>query len=225
MKHNVKITKREMKEDKFTTFILLAKDYVTERWQFVAGGVAAVVIIIGAIILMQSQQGKKDAAAMDIYNRAMGELRSGNSQLAIVDFKSIVDDYGSTSHAKMAAFNLANAYFAARNYPEAKTAFENYLDKYSDSEYFMTSAMAGIADCLAGTEDFKAAADKYREIAEKYPDFKLTGEYYLKALQNYIKANEMESAKVTLAKITNDFKDTQYFMDGTRLAAEHGLRL
>ncbi len=225
MRHNVKITKREIKEDKFTTFVFQAKDYVYERWAYFVGAAAVIIIVIVGMSLIRSQGTSRTMEAADIYNRALGEYRSANYQLAIVDFKTIMDDYGSTTYGPMAAFNLGNAYFSAKNYAEAKTAFENYLDDYKGDKYFVTSAMAGIAASLAGTGDYKQAADAYREAAEKYPDFHLSGEYYLHALDNYVKADEMESAKVILAKLTNEYKDTQYYMIGARLAAEHGLRL
>lgn len=225
MRHNVKITKREIKEDKFTTFVFQTKDYVQNRWPYFVGAAAVIVIIIVAVSLIQSQGVARTKEAGDIYNRALGEYRSSNYQLAVVDFKTIIDDYGSTDYGRMAAFNLGNAYFAAKNFTEAKTAFENYLKDYKDDKYFVTSAIAGIAASLAGLGQYKDAADEYREAAEKYPDFNLSGEYYLDALENYVKANEMESAKVILAKLTNDYKNTQYYMTGTRLAAEHGLRL
>lgn len=225
MRHNVKITKREIKEDKFTTFVFQAKDYVYERWAYFVGALAVIVIVIVGVSMIRSQGVSRTREAADIYNRALGEFRSANFQLAIVDFKTIMDDYGSTNYGPMAAFNLGNAYFSSKNFTEAQTAFENYLKHYKGDKYFVTSAMAGIASSLAGTGDYKGAADKYRETAEKYPDFNLAGEYYLKALENYVKADEMESAKVILAKLTNDYKSTQYYLDGARLAAEHGLRL
>jgi TolA-binding protein len=225
MRHNVKITKREIKEDKFTTFVFRAKDYVYNRWAYFVGAAAVIVILIGGFMMIQSQGASREKEAADIYNRALGEYRSANYQLAIVDFKTVIDDYGSTSYGRMAAFNLGNAYFSAKNYTEAKTAFENYLKNYKDDKYFVTSAMSGVAASLAGMGQYQEAADQYRATAEKYPDFNLAGEYYVDALDNYIRAEQMESAKVILAKLTNEYKNTQYYIQGTRMAAEHGLRL
>jgi outer membrane protein assembly factor BamD (BamD/ComL family) len=225
MRQNIKISKREMKEDKFTTFMLRAKDYVTENWMYFAGGLAAVIIVIGGISLIQSNQTKQENQASEIYYRAMTEYRNGNNQLAIVDFKTIVDQYSSTSRGKDAAFNLGNAYFANGSHPEAKAAFEDYLDKYSDNEYFVTSAIAGIAASLAGMGQFIEAADKYREAAEKYTDFKFAGEYYLKAMQYYIKGEQLESARVVFAKISKELKDSPIYLDAARLAAEHKIKL
>jgi TolA-binding protein len=225
MKQNIKITKREMKEDKFTTFMLMAKEYATERWIYFAAGAGAVIIIVLGMVFFRSYQTSQEQKAIETYNRAKGELYSGNYQLAIVDFKAVVDEYGSTDMAGSAAFNLANAYFGAKNYPEAKTAFEAYLSNYADDPYFTTSAMAGVAECLAASGDLVGAADKYRETAEKYPSFKLAGEFYLKAMECYVKAGNLESAKVVFAKINSDFQDTRYYLEGARLAAENKIQL
>lgn len=225
MRQQIKISKREMKEDKFTTFVLRGKDYFFDHWQYFAGGIAAVIIVVVATILIQSRQAVRNEEALSVFNRAMTEYRSGSNQLAIVDFKTIVDEFGSSDLAAMAAFNLGNAYFAAQNFADAKTAFEHYLDAYTDNEYFITSAMAGIAASMASLGDAQGAADKYREAAEKYPEFKLAGKYYLKAMQFYIKAGQLESAKVMFAKITNEFEDTAYYTEGARLAAEYHILL
>jgi tetratricopeptide (TPR) repeat protein len=126
----------------------------------------------------------------------------------------------------MAAFNLGNAYFMAKNFTEAQAAFEQYLNKYADDDpYYVTSAMAGIAGSIAGLGDARGAADKYREAAETFPEFTLAAQYYLRALEYYIKAGEMESAKVIFAKISKEYEDTPYYMDGARLAAEHNIKL
>lgn len=214
-----------MKEDKFTTFMLQAKDYFFENWIYFVGGIAAVVIVVVGITFIRSNQGKQQEQALEIYNRAMTEYRSGSHQLAIVDFKSIVDDYGSASCAEDAAFNLGNAYFAARNFTESKAAFENYLNDCSGDLYFVTSAMAGIASSMAGLGDMQDAADKYREIAETYPEFKLAGEYYYQAMHYYIKADQMESARVIFAKLAKDFEDSKQHLDASRLAAEYKITL
>ncbi len=225
MRQNIRISKREMKEDKFTTFMLVAKDYVLENWIYFVGGVAAIVVVVVAIALLGVNRTKSEQQALDVFNRAMSEYRGGSYQLAIVDFKTVIDEYGSSVHAKEAAFDLGNAYFAARNFADAKTAFENYLAKYSGDKFFVTSAIAGVGASLAGLGNYKEAADKYREAAEKYSDFQPAGQYYLKALEYYIKAGEKESARVIYAKLAKDYKDTPYYMDGARLAAENNIKL
>lgn len=225
MKKQIKITKREIKEDKFTTFMLIAKDYATENWRFLVGAVAAVVIIFVAIKLWQSQDVKQEQEAADMFNRGLAQMRGDNFQLAIVDFKKIVDEFGSTTQAEVAAFNLGNAYLGNKNYTEAKAAYEAFLNRNPQDKFFVTSALAGIAACQVGSGDLAGAADKYREAAEKYPDFEYAGEYFLKAMQCYAKVGNLESARVIYAKMSKDFIGTPYLAEGQRLAGEYNIQL
>jgi TolA-binding protein len=224
MKKNVRITKREIKEDKFTTLMLLGKDYIMAHWLYLVAGLGVILLVIAGVSLLKSQKGKSETEAADIFNRALNETRSTNYQLAIVDFKKIIDDYGSSSQADMAAFNLANAYLANKNYTEARAAFESYLKRSVSDKYFITSAIAGVGACLAGSGDLAAAAEKYREAAEKFPDFKMAGDYYVKAMQNYAKAGNLEMARKMFAQINKEYTGTSFYIEGQRLAGEYNIQ-
>lgn len=225
MSKTIKITKREIKEDKFTTFMLQAKDYVMERWVYFVGGLVVVFAAVLIASFLKSGATKNEQVAVETYNRAMSELYSKNYQLAVVDFKTVVDQYGSTSQGEMALFNLGNAYLQSKNFPDARATFERYLAKYDDDKFFTASAIAGIAACLVGTGDVAGAADKYREAAEKFTDFQLAGEYYYQALYYYVQSGNIESAKVVLTKLNKEFPGTRADRDGLRLASEHNIVL
>jgi len=226
MDKKVKINKRAIKEDKFTTFVFLAKDYFIDNWTYFAGGVILVIAAIAAITFVRSNSVKGEQAAIDTYNRAMGELSVRNYQPAVADLRVVIDQYGSSSQAQMALFTLGNTYLEMKNYNEAKVAFEEFLDKYGkDDQYFTASVISGIAAALAGTGDMSAAAAKYREAAEKYPDMELAGDYYLQAMHYYLKSGDMESARSMYAKIAERFVGTAYYTNGQRIASEYKLSL
>lgn len=226
MAQNIKITKRDLKEDKFTTNMLLAKDYIMANWVLFAGGAAVIILVILGISFLQQEQSQKEIAAAEIYNRAAGQLMGKSYQLAIVDYRLIIDEYGSSSVAEQASFELGNALFYANQFSEAKEAFEYYLSQYEgNNKYFTTSAMAGIAASLAGTGDMAGAADMYRAAGEKYPEFNLSGQYLYDAMKHYALAQNMESARVVFAKLNNDFKTSRFYNDAVRLAEEYGIGL
>ncbi len=226
MVRNVRITKRDIKEDKFTTFVLQSKDKVAANWIWYAGGLAVIILLIAAVFWYTDYSQNQMLEAAEIYSRAELELSTNNFQLAIVDFKAVVDNFGSTPQAQYALFNLGNAYFGSKDYVEAINAFQAYLDKYRNKDIiFTTSAMAGIAASLAGNGDLIAAADKYREIAETYPDFELAAHYFVKAMDHYLKADNIESAKVVYAKLLKDYEDSRFTIQGKRLAGEYGINL
>ncbi|MFH1701381.1 MAG: tetratricopeptide repeat protein [Candidatus Zixiibacteriota bacterium] len=226
MAQNIKITKRDLKEDKFTTNMLLAKDYIMNNWVIFAGGAAVIVLIVLGITFLQQEQSRKEIAAADIYNRAASQLMGKSYPLAIVDYKLIIDEYGSSTVAEQATFELGNAYFYNKQYTEAKEAFEAYLSSYEgNNQYFTTSAMAGAAASLAALGDMAGAADMYRAAAEKYPDFDMAGQYLYDAMKHYALAENLESARVIFAKLTNDYKSSRFYRDAVRLAGEYGIEL
>jgi outer membrane protein assembly factor BamD (BamD/ComL family) len=226
MAQNIKITKRDLKEDKFTNNMLLAKDYIMTNWVLFAGGAAVIILVILGITFLQQEQSQKEIGAAEIYNRAVSQLMGKSYQLAIVDYRLIIDEYGSSAVAEQAAFELGNAQFYANQFNEAKAAFEYYLSEYEgNNKYFTTSAMAGIAASLAGTGDMAGAADMYRAAAEKYPDFDMSGQYYYDAMKHYALAQNLESARVIFAKLTNDYKSSRFYRDALRLAGEYGIEL
>lgn len=225
MAKKTRITRREMKEDSFVTFMLQTKDFMLERWVYFLGGLALIVVVIVAFSIIKAEQAKSEKAAADFYSRAMSSYFGRQYQAAIIDFQSIIEKYGSTSSARSALFNLGNTYFAAKNYPEAIATFEQYLEKYQEDIVFTASAMAGIAASLAGNGDFKGGADKFRETAEKYPEYALAGEYYLRAMKFYIKAGEIESARVIFARLAKDYENSVYYAESQRVAGEHDISL
>jgi outer membrane protein assembly factor BamD (BamD/ComL family) len=225
MRHNVKITKQDMKHDKFTEFVFRTKDYVVQNWLFVLGGVVAAVIIAAAVIFFTSQASKKQEEAAELFNKAMQSMRSQNYQLAIIDFKNVMESYGSTSYAADAAFNLGNAYFEAKNYAEAQDAFQAYLKEYNGGKFHKVSAVAGIAACLESDGKWLEAAEKYKEAAEMFPESRLAGQYYLAAMRNYARGGDMTHAKDMYVIIDEDFSGTQYQTDSKIVAGEFGISL
>ncbi len=226
MKQNVKITKRDLKEDKFATTMLLAKDNIVENWMYYAGGLAFIFILVFGITFLKQEGEKKDVEAAVFYNKGLSLYLNQQHEQAIVELTTVLDEFGSSDVAKQAQFNLGNAYFAKNDYDMAISAFETYIQKYGgEDKYFTTSALAGIAASLASKGDHLGAADKYREAAERYTDFKLAGEYYLYAMKAYIAGGNLESARVIYATMAKKFESTAYYNDAMLVAGENGLTL
>jgi len=217
MRNKVKITKRQIKEDKFTNNMLLAKDWLMENWQIVSIAAAIVVVAIVAVVYFTNVSKGKEQEAMDRYYRAVAEFRRQNYQPAILEFGSIANEY-SGEIAGMALFNLANAHYESKNYDEAMTNFQKYIDNYHDDKLITASAIAGIAACLEDKSDFKAAGDKFMEAIEYYPDSPNAPDFYLGAVRNYVMAGDEEDADKTLSELKEKYPNTPYSKSATRLA-------
>lgn len=213
----IKLTKQQMKEDKFTTFMLQSRDWILENWQIVTIAVAAVIVIsAGAVYYSNMKSGQADEAA-GRFAEAIGKYRQQNYQVAILDFNSIVEDYSGTIAAS-ALFYAANAYFESKNYDEAIVNFQKYIDKYHIDGITTSSAIAGIAACYEVKQEFQAASEKYLEAVRLYPGLAGESEYLLGAVRNYVNAGMESEAQQALNILDSDYAGTSQQRVATQLA-------
>jgi TolA-binding protein len=217
MPTKVKITRQQIKQDKFTTFMLKAKDWFLDNWQAVSIGAAVVVVAAAAFVYFSKT---KSANAIEGANRltaATLELRRQNYQPAILEFGAIADEYGGRIAAQ-AVFYLATAHYESRNYDEAIAAFQRYIDKYPYDKITTASAIAGIAACLENKLEYQSAGDKYREALKYYPQSPSAPEYYLGAVRCYVMAADKQKAEETLQELEEKFPGSDQARTATMLA-------
>lgn len=217
MRTKVKITKKQIKQDKFTTFMLQAKDWILDNWQQLAIGVVAAIIVVVGItyfVKMQSSKGEEGSALL---TTAVANLNRGNYQEAILELGNIADDY-SGRIGGLAQFYLANAHYESRNYDLAIENYQKYIDKCHIDELTTASAIAGIGACLENKQEFLAAGDKYVEAIKYYPDSPNTPDYYIGAVRNYVAGNDREKMEEWLGELDKQFPNSDYSREATRLA-------
>lgn len=221
MYSKVKLSKRQIKEDKFTTFMLSSKYQIQENWQFYAIGALVVILAIVGIVYYFNYSAQQSQVAAERYATAAGEYRSGNSQVAILSFQQILDEFSGDPVAEQATFMLGKVNLEVRNYPEAVRYFEMYLDKYRENRLNRAAAQAGIATAEENQANHVAAAERFQQAVDAYPGGPLAGDYHLGAMRNYLLAGDVESARPHLEKIEQDFAGTPLAQRATRVFYEN----
>jgi TolA-binding protein len=221
MSDKVKLTKRQIKEDKFTAFMLNSRTWFTDNWQLTIIGVAAVILVaVAGMYYSQSQETKAEEASTR-FARALLDYRNGNNQVAIMGFSQIVDDYSSSQPAEQATFLLGKLNYTTRNYQEATRYFEMYLNKYRDNKMSRAASQAGIASCHEEQAAYAEAADRFQRAFDEYPDGPLGGDYLSGALRNNLKIGEVEKATANLDTIKVRFEGSELVDRAIRSLAEY----
>jgi len=190
-----RLTKADIKQDKFISSVWKAQEYFTEHLtSFIIGAVAVVAVIVVVFVLLSSSQ-SREAAAEEILGRATVEFRGGNFQLAAVDYQSILDDYGGTDAARLASYYIANAYFALKNYDQAEEYFRLHLKKHKFDDMLSANALSGIGHCLRAKAQMQEAGESFYEVYKKYPDSYIVNDCLYYAAKSFITAGD--SAKAT----------------------------
>ena len=220
MSQKVKLSKRQIKEDKFTGIMLRSRGWFRDNWQFVAIGVAALILITSGASYWSSSRDAAGLEAAGQLSRAMSDYRSGNLQVATLGLQAVLDDHGSSSSAPQATFLLGNINLDSRNYPEAMRYYEMYLSKYHDDRVIRASCLAGIATCHEDQAQYAEAAEKFSAAYDEMTDGPLAGAYLTAAMRCYLAAGDPASAEMRLDLIKQDFQDTNLLARAVRLFYE-----
>jgi TolA-binding protein len=220
MFEKVKLSKRQIKEDKFTTFMLSSKQQLENNWQYFA--IAAIVVVLGVVGIIYYFNSREESAALAANQLAQATMqyRQGNSQVAILTLTDILNKYGSSSFAEQATFLLGKINLETRNYEEAKLHFNSYLDKYKNDQLNRSAAMAGLAVAMENQGQYADAAAQFEKAAVEYPESALLPELHLGAMRNYLMAGQIEKAREHFDIISEKFEGTETVNNAARLFYE-----
>jgi outer membrane protein assembly factor BamD (BamD/ComL family) len=204
-----RITKKEMKQDKFVTYSLKVSEWIQKHLNEALMGAGGVILVAVILFFVLSSQAKKQQKAAELLGRASLELQAGNMGQAVGDLQTVLDKYGGTKSAGKAAFFLASAYFYAQDYLQAQTFFERYLEEYKEDPLLSASARAGIADCHMQRGNFVLAGEAYANVVSLNPQGFFAPEYLLKAASAYLKADQKDKAREILNRLIQEYPDSR----------------
>lgn len=221
MHSRVKLSKRQIKEDKFTTFMLTSRAKVMENWQYYALGVAAVIVVIVAIVYFANAQQAKSQQAAAQFAQATNEYRAGNNQVAMMSFQQIVENYSGTDEANRARFLLGRVNYEMNNYDEAIARWQEYLSKEKGDLLSRSAAYAGIASAHENKGNYSAAVENFELAVQEYPDGPLVGDYHLGIMRNQLLLEDYDAAREQLDVIVDRWEETQLAQRAQLLFAQH----
>jgi len=216
----VKLTKRQIKEDKFTTFMLNAKHQFLENWQYFVIGIAAVILIIVAIVYYFNSRAAARLEAAEQLSSAIMDYRSGTPDVALLSLNEITIDYPGTEMADQATFLLAKIHFEQRNFTEAMRYYQKYVNEFKENKLRRASALGGIAACYENQGSFGEAGRQYAAALEAYPDGPFEGDFSMGAMRSFLLAGDSETARRHLENIKEKFPGTDLERKAIRLFHE-----
>ena len=190
LKPKKKITKKELKEDKFVKFTLQAKTFLDENYKqafYMVAGIFAIVLLIIIYVYVHNANVEEAQAQLGI---AQVEYSNLNYDKAIARLEGLIESYSSTNEAEQGMFLLANIFYQREKYEESKNYFEQFVDSYSGSDILLASGVAGLAACYEKENMYLEAAETYSKAASTAPDFVEADNYLYLAGICYNKAGD-----------------------------------
>jgi TolA-binding protein len=219
LKPKKRITKRQIKEDKFVTYYFKITDFVREHVREIGSAVGLLAIILVAYTLYARAQVSKEKSALTEFAKARAEYFNGNYDTAAVLLQGVVDSHDGTFSGKLATFYLADAYFNEKKYDEAEKYFTQYTDNADDS-ILEASAVAGLAACHEEKGQFTAAAETYRRAATQFRDEFMAPQNLLNSARCFKLAGNEEQARAILNELIENYSRSQIKNEAEMLLAE-----
>ncbi len=214
-----KLTKRQIKEDRFVTFYFRAQDFLQRHSRNILYAVGAVAAIVLIVFIFQSKQAEKERNAIVELTKAKIRYFETDYDAAIPILTNLVEQYGGTDSAQEGTFYLANAHFQVGNYVEAEKYFTRFLENDGD-DILSASAMTGIAACLEEQQNYEKAAELYKESADKYAENFMAPQNLYDSARCYALSGKIDEARQTLSKLLEKYEDATIRSDAEILLSE-----
>lgn len=215
-----RLKRKEIKEDKFVTFVAKVSDFFNDNSRNLILGVGAVVVIVVVSFFMVKSKQEANLFISAKLLRAQDFYHQNQYDLAIPELQQIVDEYSGTKNAGLATYYLAKANYAKENYSEAKRYFEMYIDDYGDLNSFVSGSHAGLAACYAIEGDKEKSAQSYQNAVDENPDYYTAPDFLFSAAHNYIEISNFEKARNLLQQIIDEYQTSPVVDDAKTLLAE-----
>lgn len=209
LKPKKRLTRREIKEDKFVTTYAKVTTYLQEHSKLVIGACAAVVVIIlAAYVVRAGRRAAEGKAAVELA-RGAAAYEQLDLTAATDILRTAVEDYGGTRNGTLALLHLGNVLYDRGEYSEAKKCFAKAARKLRGIEFLATAANAAVAQCLEQEQDYLQAARMYEDVAKGHSRDPYAAKYLLDAARCYALDGRKDQAEQVLKLLLDKYPDSQ----------------
>ncbi len=205
-----RITRREIKQDRFVTFLFTAWYWCTANLRYIGLGGAGVVVVAVVVLAMSSHRHEQRRLAMENLGEAVIAQTESRVEEAASLYQRVTSEYSGTPSAAEAWVQLGNLRFKQSRYDEARDVFKGYLDAFGDGDGVLGyAATNGVAACWEEQGDFTSAADIQLEYADRRSDSPFASWALLEAARCLDEANRPEEARRALERVRDGYADSQ----------------
>lgn len=215
-----RIRKSQMKQDKMVTFALKAGEYIQQNKNYFIYAAAGLVAIVAIIFFFNYLGNKKEREATELFGKAQLAGAMNQGSLAITDYRTIIENYGSTKVASKACFFIADIYNRQKNYDSAAVFYQKFVDNFGDDKILLPAAYAGGGNAYEQKRQFEKAAEFYYKAAEIANDDYRSPDYYMAAGRAYVQASNLTKAKEAYQKVVDKYRRSQVYSEARKKIAE-----
>ncbi len=195
MSHN-KLSKHDLKEDTFITFIMKAWEYMRVNQNKFFIGLVTLVVIAAAAVWISNSRTRAHEMARDQFSEALASFRSGQFKTAEEMFKIIEERYGNMEEGIVSSFFTGKCALLQGRNSDAIKSFERYIGKASSHPFYRDAAMEGLAVAWENERDYVKAAEIYLNLAGDLRTNTFMEKTYMKRAAEDLKLSKQNSKAI-----------------------------
>jgi len=210
-KHNTpkhRITKHEMKEDRFVTSMMQGADYARENVQNVVVLVLVFLVLVAGVVIVKSYFGKRKESAQNMLGIAQIAYQTGDFAEARDSLVELEKRYPKSDAASIGAYMLGHIYYSSAKPDSAGTYWQKFIESEYQDEDMILSTKAGLAGVLSDHGKFAEAARELEDLCINHPDYFNRQDFIYKTAMNYRAAGDTGKTKEFLKKFIEEFPES-----------------
>ncbi|OYD16248.1 hypothetical protein CH333_03850 [candidate division WOR-3 bacterium JGI_Cruoil_03_44_89] len=232
-----KITKKDLKQDRFLETGLKAFRFTKQHRNIAIGTAIGVIFILIAIPLYQDYRRSGNEEADNQMMQAELAYLKGDFQNAYMQFETIHSNYRKTTAGAKAVYFMAHLLELQGKPDEAIKYFEEFLTMPEDN-ILTPAALLGLGACKTQLGKLDEAIKSFEETITRFPDSYFAQEAYQRTAELKEAMGDVDGAMEVYKKICNKYPRTDFakqaeekmaFLEGmsavTRVKIPSGLQI
>ena len=231
MARNERLTKEEIQEDKFIEGVLKTYAFLRENLRTIVIIVGVILVaVVGYAAYYQNQENLRTEAAVELrqaneaYQAAEDSLfdteklaeSEESLKTAQTQLQEVFEKYPNTSFSDKARYQYAKTLYYQRNYPEARSQFQQVIDQHQpENQIYTLYAQKAIGSTYEQEGEYEKAIAAYQakafpptpQLSPEIRKFVLAGAKFNQALA-YEKSGNPDAARATYKEIMDEFRTT-----------------
>jgi TolA-binding protein len=206
-KRKKRITKKELKRDRFVEAGGRALIYWRHHRERVIAIVVGIVVCIAGIESYFYLRSKSSDTAKSLFSKGENAYFQNDIETAKIDFETASKNYPRTEPGKKATYYLGNICYFSGKYDDAIKYYKKYLSLSKD-KILAPSALMGIAASYSQQGNHTLAIEKYLEVKKKFKNTIFAPISLMKAAEIAQVTGDIEKAKSLYTEVTENYKET-----------------
>lgn len=218
-----KISKKELKEDKFiTSLVQIQKYFQDNQANILKIGGGALLLILLSIFWVKSKSSANEKASNEL-GIAQLKMQQQAPAASEEEFNRIAEKYRGTDSGEEAKLMVAQMQMQEGHLDGAAASYDFILQHGSKDEFHYPAALAGKAACLESKSKFDEAASLYMKAASSKKGLFAAPQYYLDAARCYHEAGKIDLAGEQIRWVIKNYPKTTYAEDASKKLKEYGI--